>query len=65
MHGPRYVAKGDIERGLGMSPMDLGDSPRKLGLMFKGWALLEKVVASTPSSNVISWVIRMVLALCG
>ena len=35
-HGPRYVAKGAMQRGLGMSPVDLGDSPRKLGVMFKG-----------------------------
>ena len=65
MHGPSYVAKGGIQRGLGMSPVDLSDSPRKLGVMFKGWGLLGMVDASTLSSNVIGWVSRMVLMSCG
>jgi len=49
----------------------LGDVPGGLRLLsaqarhLNGQALLETVVASTPSSNVIGWVSRMVLALCG
>jgi hypothetical protein len=48
-----------------VSPVDLGDSPRKLGVMFNGWDLSEKVDASTPLPNVIGWMSRMVLVSCG
>ena len=48
MCGPRYVAKGAMYKGLGVSPVDLGDSPRKLGVKFNGWGLLGTVDASTP-----------------
>ena len=54
MHGPRYVVK-----------VDLGDSPRKLAVMFKGWGLLRMVDVSTPLSNLVGWVSRIVLASCG
>jgi hypothetical protein len=54
-----------LQRGLGVSPVDLGNSPRKLGVMFNGWDLSGKVDASTPLLNVISWVSRMVLVSCG
>jgi hypothetical protein len=36
-----------------VSPVDLGNSPRKLGVMFKGYNLSKKVDASTPLLNVI------------
>jgi hypothetical protein len=45
--------------------MDLGDSPRKLGVIFNGWDLLEKIDASTSLPNVIGWVSRMVLVSYG
>jgi hypothetical protein len=48
-----------------VSPVDLGNSPRKLGVMFNGYNLSGKVDASTPLPNVIGWVSRMVLASCG
>jgi hypothetical protein len=48
-----------------VSPVDLGDSPCKLGVIFNGQDLLEKVDVSTPLPNVIGWVSRMVLMSCG
>jgi hypothetical protein len=45
--------------------MDLGNSPRKLVVMFNGWDLLGKIDASTPLLNVIDWVSRMILVSCG
>jgi hypothetical protein len=48
-----------------VSPVDLGNSPRKLGVMFNDYNLSEKVDASTPSPHVIGWVSRMVLVSCG
>ena len=40
--------QGAMSRGLGVSPVDLGNSPRKLGVKFNGRGLLRKVDASTP-----------------
>jgi hypothetical protein len=34
MHDPRYVAKGAMQRGIGVSLVDLDDSPSKLGVIF-------------------------------
>jgi hypothetical protein len=45
--------------------MDLGNSPCKLGVMFNGGDLSEKVDVSTLLLNVIGWVSRMVLVSCG
>jgi hypothetical protein len=47
-----------------VSPVDLGNSPRKLGVMFNGYNLSEKVDASTLLPHVIGWVSRMVLVSC-
>jgi hypothetical protein len=48
-----------------VSPVDLDNSPRKLGVMFNGYNLSENVDASTALPNVIGWVSRMVLVSCG
>jgi hypothetical protein len=48
-----------------MSPVDLGNSPHKLGVMFNGYNSSGMVDASTPSPNVIGWASRMVLVSCG
>ena len=45
--------------------MDLGDSPCKLGVMFKGWGLLGMVNTSAPLSNMMGWVSRMALRYVG
>jgi hypothetical protein len=47
-----------------VSPVDLDNSPRKLGVRFNGLNLSEKVDASTPLPNMIGWVSRMVLMSC-
>jgi hypothetical protein len=53
-----------LYRGLRVSPVDLGDSPCKLSVIFNGWDLLEKVDANIPLPNVIGWVSRMILVWC-
>jgi len=50
-------------------PRDVPGGPRWLSPQARrtlnGWALLGTVVASTPSSNMIGWLNRLVLASCG
>ena len=52
-----------MKRALGVSPVDLSNSPRKLGVKFNDRVLLGMVDASTISSNLTSWVSRMVLCI--
>ena len=54
-----------MQGGLGVSPVDLSYSMRKLGVNFNDRVLLGTVDASTPYPTLEGWVSRMVLASCG